>query len=321
MQPPERIRKSWMVTLAWIIGGTLLYGVMNRLMSKVVFPGAEIIAFRPQLVIPVAASIVLGPFAGGIIGLAGNFFGDLLSGYGFQFWHWSIANFLIGFFPGTIRWTKIKEIKRVNEFGLLLLFILLGNALGLFEGFLVHKILYEKNSISLILNVWYFPALISNTYTLLVFLPPILIMIKVLKMNIETRSMLFVLLFSLAIVTTFMLVSLSIEYRTLHSGKGEFSTLFSHLVVTQFRWLGLMLIVIVIAGGLIGYYFSKKYLQPINQLAVAADKLKTNHWEEDKKIEPQHAVNEMKNLILVFNEMAKEVSERETKMKNAIREL
>jgi len=118
--------------LAIIIVGSLVYGLLNKLLSSWLLPGADIIAIRPQLILPITASLLFGPFAGGFIGLFGNFFGDLYFGCGFQFWHWSVANFLIGFIPGTVKWFGIGGIKNVNQFALVLLFIFLGNVLGMF---------------------------------------------------------------------------------------------------------------------------------------------------------------------------------------------
>jgi uncharacterized membrane protein len=315
--------KTVIRNLSIVIAGALLYGISNRLMSGLLLPGADFITFRPQLVIPVTVSLLAGPFSGGFIGLFGNFFGDLLSGYGLQFWPWSIANFLIGFMPGMVRWFGVSEIKKVNAFALVLLFIFLGNVLGLFEGFLVYSLVNGHHFLE-VMNAFYLPALISNSYLLLLLMPPLLVLTHFLKLNIETRSIFFVLIFSLTIVSLLSAVFMIAEYRmfsTSLSSLPGINEIMQQTITLNFRWIGLLLLVIVIAAGIIGYYFSKKYMQPINQLAQASDKLKAGTWGYNDTIMQVKANGEMANLIGVFNSMANEINSRERKMKNTIREL
>jgi energy-coupling factor transport system substrate-specific component len=311
--------KPFFRNLVIVITGALLYGLLNKLMSGLLLPGAEFITIRPQLIIPVVISLLLGPFAGGFIGLFGNLFGDMLSGYGLQFWPWSIANFLIGFVPGIVRWMGVSNIKRVNEFALVLLFIFLGNMLGLFEGFVVYA-LFNGQPFGVVINTFYLPALISNFYLLMLLMPPSLALAKFLTMNIETRSMFFVLLFSMIIVTLLSVVFMVVEYR-LVANLPDSKTVLPSMVAALFRWIGVMLILIVAAAGVVGFYFSRKYMHPINQLAEVSDKLKEGNWNETDTIEKLKAGNDMQNLIGIFNDMAHEIQIREKRMKNTIREL
>lgn len=309
---------TWVLT---VLVGAVLYGSLNTLLSHVLIPGAEIISLRPQLVIPVTVSLLLGPIPGGLIGLLGNFFGDLLSGYGFSYWHWSLANFLIGFFPGMVRWFNIRSIKKVNEFGWVLIFIVLGNLAGLFEGFWIHHLLYREYSIRSILYEWYLPAVISNTFLLMLLMPPILVICRYLKMNIETRIMFYVLLFSILIISFYMIFSLAIDFQLIDNNRNGGRELFSKMLITKIRWLGILLILIVLAGGFLGFFFSKKYMQPLNLVVEAANRLKTGAWVEGSRIEVSRATDDMNNLISVFNSMATEIHQREVLMKTAIREL
>lgn len=305
--------------ILWVLAGVLVYGFFNAKLDFLL-PGAEFITFRPQLIIPVGAALLLGPFYGGFIGLFGNIFGDFLLGYGFQFWHWSIGNFIIGFVPGIVRWLKIIEIKRVNEFGLVLLFIFLGNLVGLFEGFLVQVLLDGKGGIKDVLYSFYLPAVIANVYIMFLLMPPVLLLFKFLKLNIETRSMFFVLFFSLVIVTLLSFVFVGVQHNVF-LGQFENNLLFRQMIIKDFRWIGLVLIIIVVAGGTIGYHFSKKYMQPINQLSGAANKIKNGDWGKDSRVGIEKVSSDMLNLIELFNEMAVEIRKRETNMNNIITEL
>ena len=310
--------------LVIIIAGSLVYGLLNKLLSSLLLPGADIIAIRPQLILPIAASLLLGPFTGGFIGLFGNLFGDLYSGYGFQFWHWSVANFLIGFIPGTVKWFGIGGIKNVNQFALVLLFVFLGNALGLLFGFIVHILLSGQGIFLKVMYSFYIPALISNTYLLMLLLPPVLILTRFLKLNIETLSMFFLLLFNLLIITALYIGFISVQDRMVSSALASLpdgKSVFQQIITNEFRWVGIILVVIVITGTWIGFYFSRRYMQPINRLAEASDKIRKGCWEPSDKIDPVKSGSEMKNLIGIFNEMSHEIQVREVKMKNTIREL
>ncbi len=325
MNSEKRI-KPFFRTFMLILLGVLAYGAFNKLFQNIIFPGADFIAFRPQLIIPVIVSLMVGPLAGGAIGLFGNFFGDLLSGFGFQFWHWSLANFLIGFMPGMVRWMGVKSIRRVNEFALVLLFVFIGNALGLFEGFMVHLLLGNGGNVKDVLYSWYLPALISNSYLLFLFMPPFLILFQYLKLNIETKSMFFVILFSLVIVSLISILIIGFGYHNLNYAidrewMPEKQVFMQNMITGIFRWLGVLLICIVILGSAIGYYFSRKYMQPIHDLAKASDKVKQGNWAEADKIAVEKGSSEMVNLITLFNNMASNVQKREEKMSNVIREL
>jgi len=214
----------------------------------------------------------------------------------------------------------------VNEFALVLVFVFLGNALGLFEGFVVHLLLGNGEDLLNVLYAWYLPALVSNNYLLILLLPPALIGMRYLKMNIETRSMFFVILFSMVIVSLLSFLLIGLENRDL-SRSVELSEMpgreafIESRIIRNFRWLGVFLLGIVVAGSAIGYYFSKKYLQPIYDLTQASDKLKNGSWTEKDNIRIGKGSSEMESLIGLFNNMANEVYQREKKLGMMIREL
>jgi len=318
---------TWWFKLIIILSCAVIYGFLNKITSSLIVPGAEVISFRPQLVIPVTISILMGPFYGGFVALSGNLFGDVMSGFGLQFWHWSIANFLIAFIPGMVRWIGIKEIKKINAFGIVLIFIVVGNIAGLFQGFMFHFAIIGGGTIKEILFSWYLPSLIANSYTLLFLMPAILILFKFLKLNVETRSMFFVMTFSLVLVLITSFIFFSVEYRNIFFGLSDSisvedkQALLSSVVITNFRWIGLILLIVVAAGSIVGYYFSRKFMQPISNLVVASNKLKEGKFEDQAFQEVKDSKNEISNLIAVFNEMAHVIVEREKKLENTIRDL
>ena len=303
-----------------------LLALFNYLLRSWVIPGAEFITFRPQLLIPVLAGLVVSPWAGGFIGLVGNVFGDLLLGYNFSFWHWSVANFFIGFIPGIIRFAGVKTITNVNHFIKLIILIFAANALALFLGMTAQVIIEGKNALMPTLNTFFLPALISNTYLLMLMLPPCLIPLKYLKLNIETRSMFLFLSIGLLVLTLSVLLFSMLNHRlTIQLEQAIFSQtpqIQAHFVEQSFRAVGLLMLLIIVISTGIGYSFSKKYMLPISLLAKAANNLKLGKWSLTDKVELKgKGSTEIKNLSELFNNMAGQVIKREHKMNAEIRSL
>lgn len=309
-----------------ILGLSVLLGVMNYLLRAWVIPGAEFITFRPQLLIPVLASLVISPWVGGLIGFFGNLSGDLLMGYGLSFWHWSIANFLIGFIPGIARWNGINTISKVNDFIKVLFFIFIGNAVALFLGMATQVLIEGKNALMPTLNSFYLPALISNTYLLMLLVPPFLIPFKYLKLNIETRSMLLFLSISLVVLTLVVILFTVLNNNYLLqlqlANFDQAGQLKAHFTAQSFRAVGAVMLLIIVLSTTVGYSFSHKYMLPISRLAEAANNLKLGKWEINDKLELKgKGSSEIVNLTELFNNMAGEVVRREHKMNEEIRTL
>jgi len=106
------------------LGVALLYGLLNWAFSGLHLPGATLISLRPQVAVPITMGLAFGPLPGFITGFVGNVFGDFLSGYGLQYWDWSIGNGLLGAIPGFVYLTGIRVIRTVGQFGIVLLSIL-----------------------------------------------------------------------------------------------------------------------------------------------------------------------------------------------------
>ncbi len=305
---------------------SLLYGGLNFLLSGLVLPGADFTTFRPQLLIPVVFGLVVNPWVGGIIAMAGNFFGDFLLDYGLYFWPWSIANFFIGFIPGMVAWWGIRNIKKVNEFIMVLVFVFLGNAIAMFIGFTTHVMLHGDATLLYVLRTFYVPGVISNSYILMLLLPPVLVLLKYLKLNIETRAMFLFLLFSLGVLTIVVAAVFWSQFNSLtnlianqriENGYDVLQQMIAHL----FNWIGVALLVILIAAGSLGYYFSNRFMKPVMQLAEAANLLKQGQWEEKSRISIPRVNDEMTSLIQLFNNMATEVYQREARMSSEIEQL
>ncbi len=310
----------------FVLLGSVLYGGMNFLMRDVILPGADFITFRPQLIVPVLFSLFVNPWIGGMIAMAGNFFGDFLIGFGLFFWPWSIANFFIGFIPGAVRWWGVKSIEGVNAFILVLVFVFLGNAIALFLGFSAHVLIHGGSTLLITLRTFYVPAVISNTYLLMLLLPPLLVLTKYLKLNIETRAMFMFISISLGVLTIVVAAVLSsqiIGFSALNAvgNDSNVQAVLQQMIVRHFNWIGIALLVILISSASMGYYFSSRFMKPVMQLAEAANLLKRGRWDEKNSIGIPRSNDEMTNLIQLFNNMAKEVHQREARMSREIEHL
>lgn len=312
--------------IVFVLLGSALYGGMNFLLRDVILPGADFITFRPQLLIPVLFSLLVNPWVGGMIAMAGNFFGDYLIGFGLFFWPWSIANFFIGFIPGAVRWWGVKSIERVNAFVMVLVFVFLGNAIALFLGFSAHVLIHGGSTLLITLRTFYVPAVISNTYLLMLLLPPLLVVFKYLRLNIETRAMFMFISISLGVLTIVVAAVFSSQIIGLSAldavgGDSNVQAVLQQMIVRHFNWIGIALVVILIAAASMGYYFSSRFMKPVMQLAEAANLLKQGQWDEKSCISNPRANDEMTNLIQLFNTMAKEVHQREARMSREIERL
>lgn len=311
-----KITSKILKKIAVVVAGAFFYGFFNKIFSQILFPGADVISLRPQLVIPITISLLLGPVYGGTAILLGNVFGDLWIGFGFSFWHWSLANFLIGFIPGIVRWFKIKSINTVKDFALVILFVFLGNAIGLSMGYIIHVLLIGQGSALITVNTFLFPALISNLYISLLILPTLLWIIGYLKLNMETRVMFFLLLFNMVIITFLTIVFISIASQELH----DFAH-FGIFLASSLRWIGLAMLLVVMLGVFIGYYYSQRFVRPLSKLVKAARKIEQGSWQKDDNVNYGKANMEVLNLIKTFNRMASQVKARENKMKKVIKDL
>lgn len=81
--------------------GIALYAGFSYLTNIAQIPGAGNVSFRPAVVIPMFFGVAFGPIVGFLTGAFGNFFADLLSGYGVWIW-WDLGNGIMGLIPGLV---------------------------------------------------------------------------------------------------------------------------------------------------------------------------------------------------------------------------
>src|SRR4030042_2011746 len=143
------------------LGVALFYGLLNWAFSGLHLPGATLVSLRPQVAIPITMGLAFGPLPGFITGFVGNVFGDFLSGYGLQYWDWSIGNGLLGAIPGIVYLMGIRIIKTVGQFGIVLLSILIANLVGLTTGTFIDSLVLHRISFQEAILGWLLPSLVT----------------------------------------------------------------------------------------------------------------------------------------------------------------
>ncbi|MGH2427914.1 MAG: ECF transporter S component [Candidatus Limnocylindria bacterium] len=97
-------RPSWELgtrTIVYAAIGAALYAVAGYFSFFAQIPGTEGVYLRPAFGILTFFGFAFGPFVGLFTGLVGNALADTLTGSGpFTFWHWSVANGLVGLIAG-----------------------------------------------------------------------------------------------------------------------------------------------------------------------------------------------------------------------------
>jgi len=88
--------------------GTALYAAFNVFFNLLQLPGAQLVALRPSVAIPMFFGYVFGPVVGFVSGFLGNIISDAISWGGF-WWNWDVGNGLMGLIPGLAYYFLPKE--------------------------------------------------------------------------------------------------------------------------------------------------------------------------------------------------------------------
>jgi len=108
--------------------GAALYAAVSLLPNPIDLPGLHNLNFRPGVVVPVLAGILLGPFAGFFVGAAGTLAADGLT-FGFS-WNWAVGNGLIGLIAGLVPAARLASPARWRSIGVASVMAALGIILG-----------------------------------------------------------------------------------------------------------------------------------------------------------------------------------------------
>ena len=254
------------------LGAAVLYGLLNWACSSLTLPGAPLVSLRPQVAVPITMGLAFGPLTGFVTGFAGNVFGDFLSGFGLQYWDWSIGNGLIGAVPGILYLMGIRVIRTVGQFGAVLLSILVANLLGLATGTFISSLILHRMPLSEAILGWLLPSLLTNVLLAFAIVPFLLLAMSRLLLTLETRVILIVtfLLATCILGTTAVLVSRTSDtFVNILGGKATDQVVIE-ATLDLLRWSGVAAVVILLAGIIVSVFAVKRLTSPVSRLCAVA---------------------------------------------------
>lgn len=265
------IGRTIMSRVLLVLGFSLLYGLLNWIFNDLTLPGATV-SLRPQVAVPITTGLVFGPLAGFITGLAGNVFGDFLSGYGLQYWEWSLGNGLLGAIPGLVYLKGIRIIRTVGQFGIVLLAILTANLVGLSTSSLIGSLLLHQLTVNEAVLTWLLPSLLTNVLLALIIVPWLLLAVRRLILTVETRVILIVtfLLAACILGTTAILVWEANNTLVSIAESAVAEKIVAGATLELLRWAGLASIIVLLAGIITSVFVVKRLTSPVSLLCAAA---------------------------------------------------
>lgn len=291
----------------------LIYGLLNVLSNRFLLPTAPFITLRPQVALPMFIGIAYGPWSGFLTGLLGNLFGDVLLGYGpVKFWNWHIANGLMGFIPGLIRYLRIEKVKSIRDFGIVELTVVMAS--GIAVGFavitdilMVHEMHFPES-----LNAWILPAFLTDAVNGFILVPILLLAFRRLIMTVETRTIMMVtLLLVLAVMSTTMTITWSVW--------GDLASRES--MVRAFYFAGIVSLFVLVLGLLVSVVLSKRVTDPVLKLTEAAGSVEKGEYDLAGLDNVSKRQDEFGYLSRVIQKMAEEVHGREQRLRKQVQEL
>ena len=306
-------RKSFVKTIGCAVIAGIIYGIANYISSKITLPGCSFIELRPQVALPMFMGVYFGPLAGFITGCLGDRIGYAFQGLSIGYaWNWSIGNGFIGMLPGAMRWMKIKEIKSIRDYAMLLILIVAASFLPIVFAsgidIAIRKLSLLKTIYSLIL-----PAFITDAVFGLLIVPVMLIVARHMRFTIGIRNMLlstYLLLF--AVLTTYTVSAISIWNNT-----GPQSIQYNDIYN-----IGMLTLVVLLTGLSVSIIFVKKIIAPVICLTDAAREVSAGNYHPSLQLEAAALRDdEIGCLASVFNRMAREVYAREERLKKEVQDL
>jgi serine phosphatase RsbU (regulator of sigma subunit)/uncharacterized membrane protein len=286
------------------LAAAVLYGLLNWAFSSLHLPGAPFVSLRPQVFIPITIGLMFGPVPGFITGFIGNIGGDLLSGFGFTFWDWSIGNGLIGVIPGLFFLKRPGPISTVTGYGLVLLAMLVANLVGLATGSLVDSLILQRVDFSEAVLEWFLPGLLTNVLLVFVLVPLALLIVKLLVLTLETRVIMLVtmLLVASIMATTTILVSRIDSEITFIVGIAN-SELMQSTVLDMLRWAGLASVIILLIGSGTSIFMVRRLTSPVSTLCAGAAIIGSGDYRTDAIAPVAKRKDELGELARTFQTM------------------
>jgi energy-coupling factor transport system substrate-specific component len=293
--------------------GALVYGLLNALSGRLLLPTASFITLRPQVSLPMFIGIAYGPLSGFLTGLTGNLFGDIVCGYGpITFWHWHIANGLMGLIPGLIRYLDIEKVKSIRDFGIVEAAVVIASGVAVGLAVIVDLLLVHEMHLPGSINAWILPAFLTDALNGFIIVPVLLLVFKKLVVTVETRTIMMV---TLLLVVTVLSTAMSITW----SVWGDLTSRES--MVRAFYFAGIVSLFVLVLGLLVSIILSKRVTDPVLKLTEAAGSVEKGEYDLRDLDDLSERPDEFGYLSRVIQEMADEIRGREQRLKKQVQEL
>ena len=303
------VRRILLIGCGW----GFVYGLLNGVSNIFLLPSAPFISFRPQIALPMAVGILCHPWAGFMAGMTGNIVGDGISGFGvWTFWNWHLANGLMGFIPGLIRYAGINRIGTVCEFATLEMGIVLSSGISVAFAVLLDVLFLHFMNFPSSFPSWTLPAFLTDAVNGFVLVPVILILTRRLLMTLEIRTILMVtVLLLLAVFTT----AGAITWSTVDDLVSR------EAMIENFYIAGIVCVFLLVIGFLASIVFVRRFTDPVTELAEAAREVEKGNYELTLLDRVSARKDELGHLSRVLQEMASKVRDRERHLERKVQEL
>ena len=303
------VRRILLIGCGW----GLVYGVLNSLSNIILLPSAPFISIRPQIALPMVVGILLNPPAGFIVGFTGNIIGDGISGFGlWKFWNWHLANGLMGFIPGLIRYFGIVKIGTVREFGILQMSVVLAGGIAVAFAVLLDVCFLHHMTFPSSFPSWILPAFLTDAVNGFVLVPVILLVFRKIMLTLEIRTIsLVTILLLLAVFSTAVSITLSILDDLVSQ----------EAVIENFYIAGIVSVFLLVVGFLASVAFVRRFTDPVIKMSRASQEVESGHYDLSL-LDPVSSRNdELGRLSRVLQKMAKTVQERERSLRQQVQDL
>jgi uncharacterized membrane protein/HAMP domain-containing protein len=291
----------------------VVYGIMNGISNAVLLPSAPFISIRPQIALPMVMGIICHPIAGFLVGFTGNVIGDGVSGFGlWKFWNWHLANGLIGFLPGMIRYAGIGKITTVRDFGILEMGVILASAVSvgiavLLDFFFLHFMKFPES-----LPSWILPAFLTDAVNGFILVPVLLIMTRRLILTLETRT---ILLITTLLVLAILSTAISITWAV-------WDDLVSmEAMISSFYLSGIVSVLFIVSGFIASIALIRRVTDPVSRLTQAAEDVENGIYDLGALDSISRRRDELGKLSRVLQVMADKVRKRESHLQLQVQEL
>jgi HAMP domain-containing protein/uncharacterized membrane protein len=299
--------------LLWGCVWGVVYGLLNSLSNMFLLPSAPFISLRPQIALPMAVGILIHPGAGFLAGFTGNMIGDGLSGFGiWKFWNWHLANGLIGFLPGLIRYLGVARIATVRDFGVLETGVIAASAVSVAAAVLLDVLFLRYMAFPASFHAWILPAFLTNAINGFILVPVILILARRIVLSLEIRTILLVtILLLLAVLVTAGAITWSTRDDLVSP----------EAVVENFYISGIVSVFLLVAGFLASVVFVRRFTDPVTRISEAAEAVERGDYDIQALDGVSARRDELGLLSRTFQEMARKVQEREKRLRSQVQEL